>query len=121
MIDFIKKYNEIDKMQNLPVEVNDLMESHFSNVASIIRKFMTSSFKTKTGRPKNQSIREYFRNEVILFQIKNNGSKQFPTEKAFFKQLDQLNAALYKENQRPIVIDSKTFTNFKKEWIEGLF
>ena len=121
MIDFIKKYNEIDKMQNLPVEVNDLMESHFSNVASIMRKFMTSSFKTKTGRPKNQDIREYFRNEVILFQIKNSGSKQFPTEKAFFKQLDQLNAELHKEKQRPIVIDSKTFTNFKKEWREGLF
>lgn len=121
MIAFIKEYNKLDKKLNLPVEVNDLITNHFSNVASIIREFMMSSFKTKTGRPKNQDSREYFRNEVILFQIKNNGAKQFPTERAFFAQLDQVNAARYKEKQRPINIDSKTFNNFKKEWKEGLF
>lgn len=121
MLDLIKRFNTIDKKHELPVEVSVLISSHFSNVAVIIREFMILSFKTKTGRPKNQNIREYFREEVILFQIKNNGSKQFPTEKAFFKQLDQLNAELHKEKQRPIVIDSKTFANFKKEWREGLF
>ena len=121
MLDLIKRFNTIDKKHEVPVEVSDLISSHFSNVAVIIREFTILSFKTKTGRPKNQNIREYFRGEVILFQIKNNGSKQFPTEKAFFKQLDQLNAELHKEKQTPIVIDSKTFANFKKEWREGLF
>ena len=121
MLDLIKRFNTIDKKHELPVEVSVLISSHFSNVAAIIREFMILSFKTKTGRPKNQNIREYFREEVILFQIKNKGKKQFPTEKEFFNQLAELNAALYKLKERPIVIDSKTFANFKKEWREGWF
>ena len=121
MLDLIKRFNTIDKKHELPVEVSDLISSHFSNVAAIIREFMILSFKTKTGRPKNQNIREYFREEVILFQIKNKGKKQFPTEKDFFNQLAKLNADLYKEKERRILIDSKTFANFKKEWREGLF
>ena len=121
MLVLIKRFNTIEKEHELPVEVRDLISSHFSNVEAIIREFMILSFKTKTGRPKNQSIREYFREEVILFQIKNKGKKQFPTEKDFFNQLAELNAELYKEKERPILIDSKTFANFKKEWREGLF
>jgi len=121
MLDLIKRFNTIDNKHELPVEVSDLISSHFSNVAEIIKEFMILSFKTKTGRPKNQNIREYFREEVILFQIKNKGKKRFPTEKDFFNQLAELNAELYKEKQRPIVIDSKTFANFKKEWREGWF
>ena len=121
MLDLIKRFNTIDKKYELPVEVSDLISSHFSNVEAIIREFMILSFITKTGRPKNQIIREYFRNEIILFQIKNHGKKEFPTEKDFFNQLAEVNSKLYKINERSIVIDSKTFANFKKEWREGLF
>ncbi len=121
MINFVNKYNDIDKMNKLPSDLDLLVQAHFSEVSQIIVQFMVNSFNTKSGRPRDQLAREYFRSEVNSFQIKNNGSKRFPSEKNFFKQLDAINAELHKKNQEEIKMDTKTFTNFKREWKDGTF
>jgi len=121
MINFAKTYNDIDKKNKLPPDLDLLVQAHFSEVSSIIRQFMCNSFNTKSGRPRDQIAREYFRIEVHAFQIKNKGSKRFPSEKIFFKQLDAVNAELHKNKQEEIKLDSKTFTNFKREWKDGTF
>ena len=121
MINFVNKYNDIDKMNKLPSDLDLLVQAHFSEVSQIIIQFMCNSFNTKSGRPRDQVAREYFRSEVNSFQIKNNGSKPFPSEKIFFKQLDAVNAELHKKNQEEIKMDTKTFTNFKREWKDGTF
>ena len=121
MINFINKYNDIDKMNKLPSDLDLLVQAHFSEVSQIIIQFMCNSFNTKSGRPRDQVAREYFRSEVNSFQIKNNGGKLFPSEKIFFKQLDAINAELHKNKQEEIKMDTKTFTNFKREWKDGTF
>ena len=121
MINFINKYNDIDKMNKLPSDLDLLVQAHFSEVSQIIIQFMCNSFNTKSGRPRDQVAREYFRSEVNSFQIKNNGAKLFPSEKIFFKQLDAINAELHKNKQEEIKMDTKTFTNFKREWKDGTF
>ena len=121
MINFINKYNDIDKMNKLPSDLDLLVQAHFSEVSQIIIQFMVNSFNTKSGRPRDQLARAYFRSEVNSFQIKNNGSKLFPSEKIFFKQLDAINAELHKNKQEEIKMDTKTFTNFKREWKDGTF
>ena len=121
MINFVNKYNDIDKMNKLPSDLDLLVQAHFSEVSQIIIQFMCNSFNTKSGRPRDQVAREYFRSEVNSFQIKNNGSKLFPSEKIFFKQLDAINAELHKNKQEEIKMDTKTFTNFKREWKDGTF
>ena len=121
MINFVNKYNDIDKMNKLPSDLDLLVQAHFSEVSQIIIQFMVNSFNTKSGRPRDQLARAYFRSEVNSFQIKNNGSKLFPSEKIFFKQLDAINAELHKNKQEEIKMDTKTFTNFKREWKDGTF
>ena len=121
MINFVNKYNDIDKMNKLPSDLDLLVQAHFSEVSQIIIQFMVNSFNTKSGRPRDQLAREYFRSEVNSFQIKNNGAKLFPSEKIFFKQLDAINAELHKNKQEEIKMDTKTFTNFKREWKDGTF
>ena len=121
MINFVNKYNDIDKMNKLPSDLDLLVQAHFSEVSQIIIQFMVNSFNTKSGRPRDQLAREYFRSQVNSFQIKNNGSKLFPSEKIFFKQLDAINAELHKNKQEEIKMDTKTFTNFKREWKDGTF
>ena len=121
MINFVNKYNDIDKMNKLPSDLDLLVQAHFSEVSQIIIQFMCNSFNTKSGRPRDQVAREYFRSEVNSFQIKNNGSKLFPSEKIFFKQLDAINAELHKNKQEEIKMDTKTFTNLKREWKDGTF
>ena len=121
MINFVNKYNDIDKMNKLPSDLDLLVQAHFSEVSLIIIQFMCNSFNTKSGRPRDQVAREYFRSEVNSFQIKNNGAKLFPSEKIFFKQLDAINAELHKNKQEEIKMDTKTFTNFKREWKDGTF
>ena len=121
MINFVNKYNDIDKMNKLPSDLDLLVQAHFSEVSQIIVQFMVNSFNTKSGRPRDQLAREYFRTEVHAFQIKNKGLKLFPSEKIFFKQLDAVNAELHKNKQEEIKLDSKTFTNFKREWKDGTF
>ena len=121
MINFVNKYNDIDKMNKLPSDLDLLVQAHFSEVSQIIIQFMCNSFNTKSGRPRDQLARAYFRSEVNSFQIKNNGSKLFPSEKIFFKQLDAINAELHKNKQEEIKMDTKTFTNFKREWKDGTF
>ena len=121
MINFVNKYNDIDKMNKLPSDLDLLVQAHFSEVSQIIIQFMCNSFNTKSGRPRDQVAREYFRSEVNSFQIKNNGAKLFPSEKIFFKQLDAINAELHKNKQEEIKMDTKTFTNFKREWKDGTF
>ena len=121
MINFVNKYNDIDKMNKLPSDLDLLVQAHFSEVSQIIIQFMCNSFNTKSGRPRDQIAREYFRIEVHAFQIKNKGSKRFPSEKIFFKELDAVNAELHKNKQEEIKLDSKTFTNFKREWNDGTF
>jgi len=121
LINFAKNYNDIEKKNKLPSDLDLLVQAHFSEVSSIIIQFMCNSFNTKSGRPKDQVAREYFRAEVHAFQIKNKGLKPFPSEKIFFKQLDAVNAELHKKNQEEIKMDTKTFTNFKREWKDGTF
>jgi len=121
MINLVKNYNDIDKKNKLPTDLDLLIQAHFSEVSRIIIQFMCNSFNTKSGRPRDQIAREYFRIEVHAFQIKNKGSKRFPSEKIFFKQLDAVNAELHKNKQEEIKLDSKTFTNFKREWKDGTF
>ena len=121
MINFVNKYNDIDKMNKLPSDLDLLVQAHFSEVSQIIIQFMCNSFNTKSGRPRDQVAREYFRSEINSFQIKNNGEKLFPSEKIFFKQLDAINAELHKNKQEEIKMDTKTFTNFKREWKDGTF
>ena len=121
MINFVNKYNDIDKMNKLPSDLDLLVQAHFSEVSQIIIQFMVNSFNTKSGRPRDQLARAYFRSEVNSFQIKNNGSKLFPSEKIFFKQLDAINAELHKNKQEEIKMDTKTFTNLKREWKDGTF
>lgn len=121
MINFVNKYNDIDKMNKLPSDLDLLVQAHFSEVSQIIIQFMVNSFNTKSGRPRDQLAREYFRSQVNSFQIKNNGSKLFPSEKIFFKQLDAINAELHKNKQEEIKMDTKTFTNLKREWKDGTF
>ena len=121
MINFVNKYNDIDKMNKLPSDLDLLVQAHFSEVSLIIIQFMCNSFNTKSGRPRDQVAREYFRSEINSFQIKNNGEKLFPSEKIFFKQLDAINAELHKNKQEEIKMDTKTFTNFKREWKDGTF
>ena len=121
MINFVNKYNDIDKMNKLPSDLDLLVQAHFSEVSQIIIQFMVNSFNTKSGRPRDQLARAYFRSEVNSFQIKNNGAKLFPSEKIFFKQLDAINAELHKNKQEEIKMDTKTFTNLKREWKDGTF
>ena len=91
LINFAKNYNDIEKKNKLPSDLDLLVQAHFSEVSSIIIQFMCNSFNTKSGRPRDQIAREYFRIEVHSFQIKNKGSKRFPSEKIFFKQLIIIN------------------------------
>ena len=121
MINLVKNYNDIDNKNKLPNDLDLLIQAHFSEVSRIIIQFMCNSFNTKSGRPRDQIAREYFRIEVHAFQIKNKGPKRFPSEKIFFKQLDAVNAELHKNKQEEIKLDSKTFTNFKREWKDGTF
>ena len=121
MINLVKNYNDIDNKNKLPIDLDLLIQAHFSEVSRIIIQFMCNSFNTKSGRPRDQIAREYFRIEVHAFQIKNKGSKRFPSEKIFFKQLDAVNAELHENKQEEIKLDSKTFTNFKREWKDGTF
>ena len=121
MINFVNKYNDIDKMNKLPSDLDLLVQAHFSEVSQIIVQFMVNSFNTKSGRPRDQLAREYFRSQVNSFQIKNNSLKLFPSEKIFFKQLDAINVELHKNKQEEIKMDTKTFTNFKREWKDGTF
>ncbi len=121
LINFAKNYNHIEKKNKLPSDLDLLVQAHFSKVSSIIIQFMCNSFNTKSGRPKDQVAREYFRTEIHAFQIKNKGLKLFPSEKIFFKQLDAINAELHKNKQEEIKMDTKTFTNFKREWKDGTF
>lgn len=121
MINFVNKYNDIDNMNKLPSDLDLLVQAHFSGVSQIIIQFMCNSFNTKSGRPRNQAAREYFRSQVNSFQIKNNSSKLFPSEKIFFKQLDAFNVELHKNKQEEIKMDTKTFTNLKREWKDGTF
>ena len=121
MINFVNKYNDIDKMNKLPSDLDLLIQAHFSEVSQIIIQFMVNSFNTKRGRPRDQLAREYFRTEVHAFQVTNKGSKLFPSEKLFFKELDAINAQLHKDKQEEIKLDSKTFNNFKREWKDGTF
>ena len=90
MINFVNKYNDIDKMNKLPSDLDLLVQAHFSEVSQIIIQFMVNSFNTKSGRPRDQLAREYFRSEINSFQIKNNGEKLFPSEKIFFKQRNSI-------------------------------
>ena len=121
MINLVKNYNDIDNKNKLPTDLDLLIQAHFSKVGSIIIQFMCNSFNTKSGRPKDQIAREYFRIEVHAFQIKNKGARPFPSEKIFFRQLDAMNDELHKNKQKEIRLDSKTFTNFKREWKDGTF
>ena len=61
MINFAKTYNDIDKKNKLPPDLDLLVRAHFSEVSSIIIQFMCNSFNTKSGRPRDQIAREYFR------------------------------------------------------------
>ena len=120
-LSFIKGYNIIDEKYQLPEELNELLSNHLSVVMGIIRQHMIINNVTKTGRPKNDIAREYFRNEVNLHQMRTNSTKKFPTEKDFFNQLAKVNGDLFKSRQKEIFIDNKTFRNLKKEWKEGTF
>jgi len=121
IMDLVRKFNVIDKKYQLPSELNDLLLNHLTNVMGIITQHSVNSYEKKSGRPKNEIAREYFRGEVHTCQIRSKGTKLFPVEKVFFKKLDELNEELYKSGEKEISIDSKSFRNFKKEWKEGIF
>jgi hypothetical protein len=121
MISFIKEFNIIDEKYQLPEELNELLSNHLSIVMGIIRQHMIINNVTKTGRPKNDIAREYFRNEVVLHQMRTKSTKEFPKESDFFNQLTKVNDDLFRSGQKEITIDTRTFNNFKKEWKEGTF
>jgi hypothetical protein len=118
---FKKEFNIIDENYHLPKEIDDLFNKHFSDVMGIIRQHMIINMVTKTGRPKNDAAREFFRNEVNQHQMKSSHNGDFPSEKEFFDQLSKLNYDLIKNGCEEILIDPKTFRNLKKEWKEGFF
>lgn len=84
VMDLVRKFNNIDKKYQLPSELNDLLLNHLTNVMDIITQYSVNSYEKKSGRPKNEIAREYFRGEVHACQIRSKGNETISSRKSFF-------------------------------------
>ena len=70
LINFAKNYNDIEKKNKLPSDVDLLVQAHFSEVSSIIIQFMCNSFNKKVVALKIRSLVSISEPKFMLFRLK---------------------------------------------------
>jgi hypothetical protein len=142
-VKLVKKYNHICKKEKLPGVLDDLIFNHYSEIMKIIHEFTKQIYETKrSGAPKKEREREFFRSTVINHQLKTK-SMTIPTQRQLLEELDRENEKIENEIKRirqefknkrktnPLLIEpnypkklsisEKQYENLKKEFEEGLY
>lgn len=142
-VKLVKKYNHICKKEKLPGVLDDLIFAHYSEIMKIIEEFTKHIYETKrSGAPKKEREREFFRAVVINHQLRTK-KMTIPSQRQLLEELDRENEMIeneikkikeeYKNKRKinPLLIEpnypkklsisEKQYELLKKEFEEGLY
>ena len=125
LIDWRKEINAYDKKSPIPEKLSAILANHFSKVMGIIRQHVINGESPSeggkhVGGQQNVLGREFFREEANIHKIKHPKT-EFPSWKAFDRELEKHNNDRIKNGLPEVKISSRGYDEFKEQWRNGEF
>ncbi len=122
LIQFYKACLKFKTKSKIPVDLDEIIEKHYSKVTKIISDFRVNDIEISKikGRPKNQEARDYFEEKIATYQ-RENMTLGFPKKDDFFEELENENIKRRKEGKKNILISERAYDDYISEWKDGFF